>query len=752
MPTNVVHNAADEADWEEAKRAATEKGKLSYALAMHIFQAKKKARTHTRASAKSANPITREDVSPADTARDQLDRGADVEKRVRPRFVMGAKPSPIGEPASPRQSQPETKGEPETETQKSDEHPDDRRERNARPHNRAARREYMKTPAGAAANRKAQENYRSSHPERVAAQHQARHAHGESGDAGHKCAVCGKPATHKHHNEGYGSGKGDRIRWLCHTHHVKAHHPKSNLGESKEKSMSNTPKVFEQIMKGAILESGNSAGTASATELRQRIAKAELKYAKATKKAVDAEARLTAMKSGQPMVDHPRPGASSSMGATTGGSSELTGGGEQHVPMVEHPRPGASAGGDTSKANPFASGKFKPFPKKGEKDDDKDDDGKGGNKDGKTAKPNPFAKRKEEASKAGKGFGGFGGKPPSPGEDDEHDEETKKSLESMTESELAAYRAAALAKAAGRASEIETLRKALSTIEHGEAGTGAGATTGATKTSAELGRGPGDEDASPFGTLGSMNGMPSVSPGQTVILSEDDDDVNAQLHGGEGALERTVPHGGASGLEASVHQVMGGDISAGSGSVSKSTGSLSLSGSGRLGAIGSDATYANEAARAAYVAQFQKGTGTPNFGVGLPPPPRDPTETPRAPQGREWTHGMVHYSTSEDARVAGLMEKSAYVSGASSDAYGGAVGEPTLNMQAPLLKSCVCSMCKSVVPAMFAKCPACGNDHGAGMYAGASTTLLSKSVQDSLRGPSAEGRVHPGGVLLIPSD
>lgn len=212
MPIGSVKTPADEKDWEEAKKEArASKPDDFYALAMHIFQAKKK-----KATSKAANPMTREDASPVGAdPNDQLDRRASAEIRKRPRFVIGSKPSPIGK----------------------SEHPDDRRERNAKPSNRAARREYMKTEVGRAANRKAQESYRSSHPERVQAQHEARAEHGESKDSGHKCAVCGKPATHKHHNEGYGDGDGAKIRWLCHEHHVKAHYPKSDL---KEKAMIET--------------------------------------------------------------------------------------------------------------------------------------------------------------------------------------------------------------------------------------------------------------------------------------------------------------------------------------------------------------------------------------------------------------------------------------------------------------------------------------------------------------------------------
>lgn len=95
----------------------------------------------------------------------------------------------------------------------------DRRAENAG--DRHHRRAYMASAKGKKANRKAQKNYRSSHPERYRAQQRDYEP-----AAGHKCAVCGAPAKHKHH-QGYGE-KG-RTVWLCHKHHVKAHHPKSNI-------------------------------------------------------------------------------------------------------------------------------------------------------------------------------------------------------------------------------------------------------------------------------------------------------------------------------------------------------------------------------------------------------------------------------------------------------------------------------------------------------------------------------------------
>ena len=118
-----------------------------------------------------------------------------------------------------------------------------RRARNAQPHNRAARREYARSQHGRAVQRAAQERYRATNPEKISAQHAAREKHGESSAESHKCAVCGARAEHKHHHKGYGDGAATSVRWLCQKHHVKAHHPKSNI---TEKNMST---IFQDILK-----------------------------------------------------------------------------------------------------------------------------------------------------------------------------------------------------------------------------------------------------------------------------------------------------------------------------------------------------------------------------------------------------------------------------------------------------------------------------------------------------------------------
>jgi hypothetical protein len=798
MPIGSVKSPADERDWEEAKREAqATKPDDFYALAMHIFQAKKKAKTNVKKSGddenghedqlpggradkkapadfdvdalaegtkhelehtkneklareiamdhlaedsryyvklrsieveKAANPITREDASPQDVSpNDQLDRGADTERRVRPRFVIGSKPSPIGKSDT---QEPTSKAE----------HTDNRRKQNAQPHNRAARRAYMKTEEGRRANRTAQENYRNAHPERVQAQHEARSEHGESKGSGHKCATCGKPAMHKHHANGYGDGDGARIRWLCHEHHVKAHHPKSDLGEKsmrpsfyintktrnklfaafgidplrkgqleeqpqdglqitksftkklgievssrsgekKEKSMSVS--VFEQIMKGAILDGvGVVAERMGAVELKREIAKAEMSYAESMMRAANAEAFIADLKKGLP-------------------------------PWLKDKKKDGDGGKDA--------------------EDDKDDE------DG-----------KDEAKKAGlpRGYGtsarqtgaskrGVDDEVGEMNEDAEKSEKSEKSLETIGREGGEAALEKAMQEAFARATEarnrIRELSKALSTIEHGEAGQSGAAAIGASQTSAALGgtQGAGDtSNAEPFGSLNSMNGMPSVDASQSVLLSDDDRESAAQMSDGQGALERTMTHG-SSGLNTSVGEVMGGDISAGSG---MAKGTL-----GRMGALGGGAQQMMSAANAQHAV---------SLGYGVPPPAPAPTDRSR---GREFAQGMVHYSTSEDVRVADLMSKSSTggAVGQGGSVYGGATGEPTLDLRAPLLKSMTCALCKSSVPAMFARCPACGNDHATGSTASHGSTALSKSVKDSLRGPVDAPVVLPNGVLAI---
>lgn len=447
--------------------------------------------------------------------------------------------------------------------------------------------------------------------------------------------------------------------------------------------------VFEQIMKGAILKGGDDTEGAAermgAVELKREIAKAEMTYAKSMMRAADAEALIVDLKKGLP-------------------------------PWLKDKKDGDG------------------------KDDDKDDA-----KTGKKAPP--FGKKDDddEAKKAGlpRGFGRHVEGSKNEGESivDAPDTDAEKSLEVIGreggEPALQKAMQDAFAMATTARGRVRMLSKALSTIEHGEAGGAGSSAIGASQTSAALGgtQGAGDtSNAEPFGSLGSMNGMPSVEAGQSVQLSEDDREPASQLTDGQNALERTMTHGSA-GLEMSANQVMGGDASSGGGMAKGGYGDLP-----RGGAFGGQAQQAVQAARAAENAKL---------GYGIPAPAPAPTDRSR---GREWSQGMVHYSTNEDSRVAGLMEKSV---GPASSVYGGAMGEPTLDMRAPLLKSMTCGLCKSSVPAMFARCPSCGNDHATGgLPQAASAVVLSKSVKSNMSQRSrVDTPVHmPDGVLIIPND
>jgi hypothetical protein len=464
------------------------------------------------------------------------------------------------------------------------------------------------------------------------------------------------------------------------------------MSENKEKSMSEV-EVFEQIMKGAILKSAGStdegaAERLGAVELKRAIAKEEMTYAKCLVRAADAEAMIADLKKGLP-------------------------------PWLKDKK------------------------KDGDKDDD-DDDGKGDDK--KDGKKPPFGKGVGLPRQAGMGASKRG----DDDVDEAMDDDAKKSLVAIGRAGGAAGLQKAIDEAFQRASaskeRIRDLSKALSTVEHGEAGQAGASRIGASQTSAELGGsgGAGDtSNAEPFGSLGSMNGMPSgADPGQDTKLSEDDRDVGSQMSDGQSALESTMQHG-TSDLNSSVGQVMGGDISHGSGMAK----GLGASTSGRMGALGGGAQQTMSAANAQHAA---------SLGYGIAPPAPAPTDRSR---GREWAQGMVHYSTNEDARVADLMSKSSSggAAGQGGSVYGGATGEPTLDLRAPLLKSMTCALCKSSVPAMYARCPACGNDHASGtggahmsgQGGGVSGALLSKSVKESLRGPVDAPCNLPNGVLTL---
>lgn len=190
----------------------------------------------------------------------------------------------------------------------------------------------------------------------------------------------------------------------------------------------------------------------------------------------------------------------------------------------------------------------------------------------------------------------------------------------------------------------------------------------------------------------SQNGLPQASPGKTVMLSEDDRDVMAQMSEGQGALERTVPHGSAQ--LASL--------------VAERTAPMSKAGEYSGQAQHERQRLAAVAARAAEVA-------TRN------------------------TNAMVGYSTQEDERIDRLQRSNR------ASVYGDAFGEPTFDLRAPIMNRMACGMCKSVVPSMLASCPSCGHDHsGQGNFVKSLPSLPNIAV-----GPQREGRVLPSGILTL---
>lgn len=88
--------------------------------------------------------------------------------------------------------------------------------------------------------------------------------------------------------------------------------------------------------------------------------------------------------------------------------------------------------------------------------------------------------------------------------------------------------------------------------------------------------------------------------------------------------------------------------------------------------------------------------------------------------GTSWQSGVVTYNTSLDERIAKALEDQTLIA------------EPTLNWQAPLIKSHVCgnSLCKSAYPSFLTVCPNC---HTGQQYQG---VTMSKSVEASVKGPT----------------
>lgn len=97
-----------------------------------------------------------------------------------------------------------------------------------------------------------------------------------------------------------------------------------------------------------------------------------------------------------------------------------------------------------------------------------------------------------------------------------------------------------------------------------------------------------------------------------------------------------------------------------------------------------------------------------------------PAHVAAQPAGISWQSGVVTYNTSLDERIAKALEDQTLIA------------EPTLNWQAPLIKSHVCgnTLCKSAYPSFLTVCPNC---HTGQHYQG---VTMSKSVEASVKGPT----------------
>ena len=525
---------------------------------------------------------------------------------------------------------------------------EERRKRNAHPDNRAARREYMHSEEGRAANRKAQENYRRDHPERVDAQQKARSTHGESGETNHKCAKCDAKGTHKHHTD-YNGGP---VQWLCHTHHVKAHHPKSDLGKSETSTMSKSSDAtttLEPFAKcGGSMDRSAWYDKYYATPLYAEALQVERDYLARERDAVQYAAPKQTGPSAWEKYDEARRKLelkALDLKIKEAKKVEKSMTSNDLFKSILGRDAFAVGPTDLSKALPPAFLK-KPGAGKGDDGDAKDD------KPGADASPadkkkaflDKFKKALDDAKKALDALDSVkkslssvpmvdhprpgatstigatdGGDPtgankttvpmvdhPRPGGGGAMDKSEKKKADIDDE----------YAEAMGKArSALDTCMKSF--VGYAELGDGLG-TNGGPVGAVTPGQGQSAPAGEPFGTLGSMNGMPSPEQGAESQLSEDDTSIEGEHGSGQKPLASHAPGGAASGLVTSVHQVMGGDVSAGSGSVE---GSMSKS-----GALAPNAEYARQ------LAARRQATAD---GV-------------RAIVG----------SGSEDVRIAGILEKS----------------------------------------------------------------------------------------------
>lgn len=497
-----------------------------------------------------------------DPAAESIATDEKTEHRVRPRFVVDA----------PAVSKAETAEE--------------RRKRNAHPDNRAARREYMSTPEGRAANRKAQENYREAHPERVAAQQKARTTHGESDGSNHKCAKCDARGTHKHHTD-YSGGP---VQWLCHTHHVKAHHPKSDLGKSMTIK---TDAALEPLAKcDNYSSSGNWYDKYYGTALYAEALQVERDYIARDRSAPEFVAPKKAGPSPWEKYDEAR--RKLEIKALDLKIKEAK---KVEKSMTSNDLFKSIMGRDPFETGPTDLAKAMPpwlKPKDGAKpgakdgDDDKDtDDPKASPEDKKKAFAAKFKKsydaaqkalaeaaamRKSDPASVGGGMTsvpmvdhprpgasstqGSGGEDPSkantttvpmvdhprPGGGGAMDKSAKK------EPDVDDAYAEAMGKA--RAAMDECMK---SFVAYAALGDGLG-TSGAAVGATTPGAGQSMTDDAPYG--GAMHGMPSPDQGTETQLSEDDTSIASELSPGQKPLAAHAPGQGSAQLESSVNQTM----------------------------------------------------------------------------------------------------------------------------------------------------------------------------------------------------
>lgn len=632
-----------------------------------------------------------------------------------------------------------------------------RRERNARPHNRAARRAYMRSEQGRRVADRAKARYASRHPERARAQAHAQAT--QDAPESHRCKVCGKPAEHRHHPD-YGSPGS--VEWLCHTHHVKAHHPRSNLSEKSQRGVGGaggggggSAVNFDPDASAAVLSLSLDGGRADDMKLEDfdedalvEGAAHELEHTDDPETAVEIAMdhlaedphyyeKLERAAKATPPAEYRRQGATTADDYADPKNFKYPIHDEAHVRAAlsyfsmpknrEKYSPEERAAissrierrakrfGIETEKEKAVNDIFKAIMSRDafcakSDDNDADDDGKNMDKgpdggmsgggmgggdaarmyracDAEAMKSHVALERASVAIDAARTFIDSArrlAKGPVPGMPRSIAHQKR---EPDVDDEAAEAEEKALVRALGQLERAEaavkSARASSDTILKALAMVEHGESTSGDSLGASRAL-PGSTAPDPT-EAGSMHGMPSVSPGQAVTFSADD-------HGlapGKGALESTVPSGSA-GLESSVNVAMS-----------------------KAGALGASATFENERQRAA-LNKGARGLGQ-SAGVVLTIP-----------------------STSEDLRISALLEK--------AGPGGSVMPEPSLTWQSPIVARRACTMCKSLVPAMFAACPSCGTDHDGAARPG--TMYVEKSVLDTIRRPPTRDTHQPNGLRI----